>query len=135
MFSNIATTYNQTDASLEIIIMLTITFILWITLWIFLQRINSKRDFTYKREKTTNKDDLKIIEGIWTKIEKLLNKSEIYTFEDLIGYDKKDLRRLLKNNLKKYKECNYMTWYEQAKLALEERWGELKEYQNILNNK
>jgi hypothetical protein len=133
MFSDLTTSYEWNDASLEIIIILWVAFILWVILWSLLKKVDCKKVTALSKNKKINTDDLKIIDWIWAKIEKLLNDNEIYTFDDLIDIDTDDLLKILEENVKKYKKLNYKTWLDQAKLASNFKWWELKEYQIILN--
>ena len=78
-------------------------------------------------------DDLKIIEGIGPKIEELLNKSGIMTWEDLSKAEKSTLELILENAGDRFKFHNPSTWAEQAGLAASGNFDELKEYQDFLD--
>lgn len=83
--------------------------------------------------KKNKKQDLKIIEGIWPKLEILLNNNWIYSYKDLENTEIKKLENILKNWWKRYlKLHNPITWPKQAKLAKEGKFEELKNYQNKL---
>ncbi len=75
-------------------------------------------------------DDLEIIEGIGPKIASLLRAAEIGTFSKLAQTPVSRLQELMHDaNLR---IADPTTWPEQARLAAEGRWDELKEYQATL---
>ena len=78
------------------------------------------------------RDDLKIIEGIGPKIQKLLNDDQIFTFADLAGTPVNHLRDVLRRAGDRYRMHNPKTWPDQARLAAEDRWDELDELQVTL---
>ena len=78
-------------------------------------------------------DDLKVIEGIGPKIEELLNRSGITTWEDLSRAEKSTLELILENAGDRFKFHNPSTWAEQAGLAAAGNFDELKEYQDFLD--
>ncbi len=75
------------------------------------------------------KDDLKKIEGIGPKIEKLFNNAGIKTFADLAETPVKKLEEILEKAGPRYRMHNPGTWSRQAKLAAEGKWEELKAWQ------
>lgn len=79
------------------------------------------------------KDDLKRIEGIGPKIEKMLNDDLIYTWADLADAPVERLKATLRKGGDRYKMHDPKSWPDQAKLAAEGRWEELKELQDILD--
>jgi predicted flap endonuclease-1-like 5' DNA nuclease len=79
-----------------------------------------------------NPQDLKIVEGIGPKIEKLLKKAGIGTWEDLAKAKKKALQKVLSDAGDAYRIHDPATWPDQAKLALKGEWEKLKEYQDYL---
>ncbi len=79
-----------------------------------------------------NKDDLKKIEGIGPKIQELLNKAGIKTFEDLKNSNRTFIKNLLDEAGPQYRMHEPETWPEQASLAFEGKWEKLKEYQDFL---
>jgi predicted flap endonuclease-1-like 5' DNA nuclease len=81
---------------------------------------------------TQKRDDLKIIEGIGPKIEKLLNDDQIFTFEALAGAEVNHLKDVLRRAGDRYRMHNPKTWPDQAKLAAEGRWDDLDELQVTL---
>ncbi|WP_457637892.1 helix-hairpin-helix domain-containing protein [Oceanithermus sp.] len=81
----------------------------------------------------TKYDDLKKIEGIGPKIEKLLNQAGIRSFTELARTSSEKLREILRAAGSRFRLADPTTWPRQAKLAAEERWDELQEYQDALN--
>jgi hypothetical protein len=77
-------------------------------------------------------DDLKIVEGIGPKIEELLNREGIYTFAQLAEAYPDHLMRLLRAAGPRFQIQDPTTWPQQAQLAAENRWDELKELQQRL---
>ena len=73
------------------------------------------------------KDDLRKIEGIGLQIEELLNKSGILTYSVLSVAPIKEIQKIL-NEAGLYDIKHYETWNEQAKMADEDKWKELKDY-------
>jgi predicted flap endonuclease-1-like 5' DNA nuclease len=70
-------------------------------------------------------DDLTIIEGIGPKIASLLQAAGIATFSQLAGADLSRLEKILQDAGLKHL-ADPATWPEQAKLAAEGKWEELK---------
>ncbi len=80
----------------------------------------------------TNPDDLKIVEGIGPKIEKLCNDNGIWTWRQLADADVEALRKMLDEAGPNYRISKPETWPKQAELAANGKWDELKEYQEFL---
>ncbi len=77
------------------------------------------------------RDDLKVIEGIGPKMEQLLNRAGITTFRQLAERSPEELRALLQAaNAARFIDPE--TWAEQARLAAEGRWEELRALQGQL---
>lgn len=133
MFSNITQAYDLTDATFEIFFMLFIIFLLWYLLaWLIHKpRVSSASVVVWKTQRQV--DNLKIIEGVWPKIESILNDAGIYSFWELIDADIAGLEKILESAGSKYQMHNPKTWPDQAELAMEWRWSELKEYQDLLS--
>jgi predicted flap endonuclease-1-like 5' DNA nuclease len=70
-------------------------------------------------------DDLTIVEGIGPKIASLLQAAGITTFSQLAGADLSQLVKILEDAGLKHL-ADPATWPEQAKLAAEGKWEELK---------
>lgn len=78
-------------------------------------------------------DDLKKIEGIGPKIASLLNEAGIYTFAELAAADPDKIREILDAAGPRYRIHDPGTWPQQAGLAAEGKWEELKTLQDELN--
>ena len=74
-------------------------------------------------------DDLTKIEGIGKKIAELLVAQHICTFADLANSKNRILQNILNDAGSRYKSYDPNTWVEQAKLASEGKWDELKKLQ------
>jgi predicted flap endonuclease-1-like 5' DNA nuclease len=77
-------------------------------------------------------DDLKRVEGIGPKIERMLNDDQIYTWADLAAAPVDRLKGILRRGGDRYKMHDPTSWPDQAKLAAQGRWKELEELQDIL---
>lgn len=71
-------------------------------------------------------DDFKLIEGIGPKIEELINKEGIYTYEQLSNTNPIRISNILKNAGPRFQMHDPSSWPQQAKLANEKRWQELQ---------
>ncbi len=78
-------------------------------------------------------DDLRKIEGIGPKIAGLLNDANIVSFSDLANAKVDALKEILLAAGSRYQMHDPTTWPKQAKLAAEDKWDELKEYQDNLD--
>lgn len=81
----------------------------------------------------SKKDDLKIVEGIGPKIEKVFHEAAIYTFADLSEITVENIKLLLEQAGSRYAMHDPTTWPKQAKMAMEGRWDELKKWQSELD--
>lgn len=88
----------------------------------------TKRIFGY----AIKRNDLKIIEGIDSKIEKLLHEVGIHDWDKLETADINYLNSVL--NEAGYNHINTQSWPYQSSLARQEKWEELKEYQTRLKS-
>ncbi|PIF05522.1 MAG: 50S ribosomal protein L27 [Draconibacterium sp.] len=79
------------------------------------------------------KDDLKKIEGIGPKIAGLFNDAGVNTFAELAAKKPEELSDILAEAGSRYAAHNPATWPEQAKLAADGKWDELKELQDKLD--
>ena len=77
-------------------------------------------------------DDLTKIEGIGPKISELLKNSGIGTYKNLSETDVNKLSEILAEAGGRYKSHDPSTWPEQAKFASEDKWDELKKWQDEL---
>ena len=78
-------------------------------------------------------DDLKMVEGIGPKIESLLQDAGIVSWRDLANTEVSRLREILNSAGERYRIHDPSTWPEQSRLAFENKWSELEEYQNFLS--
>jgi predicted flap endonuclease-1-like 5' DNA nuclease len=78
------------------------------------------------------RDDLKRIEGIGPKIEKMLNDNLISTWAELAAAPVDRLKQILRSGGDRYRMHDPSSWPDQAKLAAQGRWKELEELQDIL---
>lgn len=81
----------------------------------------------------TTPDDLKVVEGIGPKIEKLLNQEGILTFAQLAEASPERIKEILVAAGPRYQMHNPATWPEQSALARDGRWDALKTWQDELN--
>ena len=77
-------------------------------------------------------DDLKKLEGIGPRIEKLLNDAGIKSYARLATMDRNHLKNLLEQGGNDFKMNEPKSWPYQAELAAKENWSRLKEYQAFL---
>ncbi|MGL4185067.1 MAG: hypothetical protein ACRCR4_04730 [Thiotrichaceae bacterium] len=80
----------------------------------------------------TNKDDLKRIEGIGAKIEKILNTAGIYTYAQLAAMTPEAIKPLLDAAGSQFKLHDPKSWPYQAELAAKGDFVQLKQYQDLL---
>ena len=84
---------------------------------------------------TTNSksDDLTKVEGIGPKIAELLNNAGITTFAQLADANDEAVQQILVDAGPNFNVHDATTWNEQATLARDGKWDELKELQKKLN--
>jgi large subunit ribosomal protein L21 len=78
-------------------------------------------------------DDLKMIEGIGPKIAEHLNAAGIVSFADLAATTADKVREILAEAGPRYASHDPETWPEQAKLAADGKFDELKAWQEKLD--
>lgn len=81
----------------------------------------------------TKKDDLKKIEGIGPKIEKLLHADGIKTFDQLAKAKTKRVADILEAAGPRFRMHDPGSWAKQAKLAADGKWDQLKKLQDELD--
>lgn len=86
-----------------------------------------------KKKATKKKDDLRKVEGIGPKIAKILGEEGILSFKDLSTTPVAKLKEVLQKAGPRFKMHSPLTWPQQAQLAAEARWDELKKLQDELN--
>ncbi len=84
-------------------------------------------------KKATAGDDLKIIEGIGPKIADLFIEAGLSTFAALADAPVSKLQDILDAAGPRYTIHDPSTWSQQAALARDGKWDELKEWQDALN--
>ncbi len=82
---------------------------------------------------TGKPDDLKKVEGIGPKIAGLLNDAGILTFATLASTDVEKIKEILTAAGSRYKMHDPTTWPQQAALAADGKWDELKKWQDELD--
>lgn len=80
-----------------------------------------------------NIDDLTVIEGIGPKINALFKDNGLKSFADVGNATVSQMRTILDKGGARYRMANPSTWAEQAKLAANNKWAELKQLQNELS--
>lgn len=83
--------------------------------------------------KDVKPDDLKKIEGIGPKIAELLVNAGIPTFAALAGTSTDKIKEVLDAAGSRYRIANPTTWPQQAQLAADGKWDELKVLQDKLD--
>ncbi len=86
--------------------------------------------FASQKKEPAKKDDLKIVEGIGPKIEELLYEAGIYTWVDLSNAKVSFIQSVLDEAGPNYKVHDPESWPFQAKLAVDNKWDELKKWQD-----
>ncbi len=77
-------------------------------------------------------DDLKKIEGIGPKIAEIFNEAGINTYAELAAASEEKLKEILADAGSRYASKNPSTWPQQARLAADGNWDELKDLQDKL---
>ena len=90
----------------------------------------TKKASKKKRPSNIKYDNLKKVEGIGPKIEKLLYASNIRTYKQLAASSENRLIKVLAKGGSKYKSHNPTTWPKQAALAAADKWTQLKKLQD-----
>jgi predicted flap endonuclease-1-like 5' DNA nuclease len=77
-------------------------------------------------------DNLQLIEGIGPQIEQILRERGIQRFQDIAKSDPQDLRTILEETNPELLVHDPETWPAQARLAANQQWDVLKDYQEQL---
>lgn len=95
----------------------------------------SKNKATLERElgRGRRRDNLKKIEGIGPKIEEALRKIGYKTFKKIASSTPQELKEALVRESTRFKIASTENWPQQAKLAYEDKWNELKKKQDDLD--
>lgn len=94
--------------------------------------VNTDKDRSKILGKKVEDNDMKIIEGIGPRIESLLYKANIRTWQELADSNVEKLQSILDKAGSRYNMHDPASWPQQALFAAEKRWEKLKEYQNYL---
>lgn len=86
-----------------------------------------------KKATKAKKDDLRKIEGIGPKIAGLLKEEGVVTFKDLAATSVEKLKEVLLKAGPRFKMHSPLTWPQQAQLAADGKWEELKKLQDELD--
>ncbi|MEZ5041548.1 MAG: hypothetical protein R2828_16770 [Saprospiraceae bacterium] len=95
-------------------------------------KLNSPDGLKKKVTHPIDAGDLKVIEGIGPKIEQLLKDENINNWQDLSETSVERLQEILTAAGERYRIHDPSTWANQARLAVEQRWEELAQYQDEL---
>jgi predicted flap endonuclease-1-like 5' DNA nuclease len=77
--------------------------------------------------------NLQVVEGIGPKLEEVLKEAGITNWKILSGAKEEELRKILTDYNPNYRIHNPGSWPQQAKLASQDKWDELIEYQKFLD--
>ncbi len=84
---------------------------------------------------TSGHDDLTVIDGIGAKIQALLYHHGIVQWSILAETDVSRLKEILHVAGERYRKHDPSTWPRQARMATDNKWDELKDYQADLDSK
>lgn len=98
-----------------------------------LARLKAENPERYQKSPiTTERDNLKVVEGIGPKIEAVLCDAGVETWGQLAATPVEELRAILSQAGSNYKSHNPETWPQQAALAVDGEWDKLKQWQSEL---
>ena len=83
--------------------------------------------------KLKGQNDLTVVEGIGPKINELFNNVGVITFAQLAKQTVPQMQKVLDDAGARYKLAKPGTWAQQAALAAENKWSELKALQDKLS--
>ena len=86
-----------------------------------------------KKVKAKADDDLTVVEGVGPKIAEVLANAGIASYADLAAKSAEELKSILTEAGDQYNTAVTDTWSEQAKLAAEGKFDELKKWQDELD--
>lgn len=79
-------------------------------------------------------NDLTVIEGIGPKINQLFNNAGYHTFAEVSKMSTDAMQKILDDAGPRYRLARPDTWAKQAELAAENKWAELKAWQDELDH-
>jgi hypothetical protein len=136
---SITQAYDLTDATWEVITMLLGSFILgWLFHYFWQSLADGERMIAPAMAAVPSKyanigtDDLKIVEGIGPKIEELLKGAGLSSWADVASTEVSRLKEILKGGGDRFQMHDPSSWPDQAALAVEGKWADLEEYQDLL---
>jgi hypothetical protein len=144
MFENVTTAYDLTDATWEIVLMLTVSFLMgWFFRYLWSLRAVEFGETEHvatpppaptrpERYARFTESDLKIVEGIGPKIEELLKANGVTNWHALANTPIDRLKAILQSGGERFQMHEPSSWPDQIALALENRWDELMEYQTLM---
>ena len=74
-----------------------------------------------------------MVEGIGPKINELFNNAGVKTFVQLAAQSVTQMRKVLDDGGSRFRIANPSTWAQQAALAADNKWEELKKLQDNLS--
>jgi hypothetical protein len=83
--------------------------------------------------KVRGDDDLTIVEGIGPAIQRLLNENGVHTFVELSRKPIEELQAILLAGGERFRNHHPHTWPRQAEMAAQNRWEELRKWQDSLD--
>jgi predicted flap endonuclease-1-like 5' DNA nuclease len=78
-------------------------------------------------------DDLKLVEGIGPKIEELFHQAGLKTWAAMAQTEASKLKSILEAGGERFQMHDPTTWPAQCQMMVEDRWSELKTYQDLLD--
>jgi predicted flap endonuclease-1-like 5' DNA nuclease len=78
-------------------------------------------------------DDLKLVEGIGPKIEELFHNAGLKTWADVAKTEASKLKEILVAGGERFLMHDPTTWPTQCQMMVEDKWAELKKYQDLLD--
>ena len=78
-------------------------------------------------------DDLKLVEGIGPKIEELFHAAGLKTWASVAATHPDKLKEILVAAGERFQMHNPATWPEQCQMMVDDKWSELKKYQDFLD--
>ncbi len=78
-------------------------------------------------------DDLKLVEGIGPKIEELFHVAGLKTWQSVAQTEPAALKEILVAAGERFQMHDPGTWPKQCQMMVDDKWAELKAYQNILD--
>jgi predicted flap endonuclease-1-like 5' DNA nuclease len=78
-------------------------------------------------------DDLKLVEGIGPKIEELFHNAGLKTWASVAASKPERLKEILVAAGERFQMHNPTTWPKQCQMMVDNKWDELKKYQDLLD--